>query len=348
MSNALVLGGGAPTLTFQSGALAAMDERGVKIDVISASGAGMVVGLLYAAPKGKSRQQALQDTVHMGVADEIYSQFPINFKVFFKPGLFAQAYRDFLKTMWNPLDLGDARTNRFLNDWFTLVACSFGPSSLAMSSLGLCEPAPWIEEVVDFDALHDFNGDFFINAYNLTRNEMELFPKEVITPEHFRAALAFPFIYPPHELDGNFYIEGSAIDTLNFEGLLQAEKQPLTILVFDALGSKQLMRRPRDLYDAWVQSIIVPLVEIAKDDLNGFVRDHLPKLKRVELIVISMEKHVPPNQWPYLLDWSYSNLKTLYELGYETGAALVEDETSREHLFKDMTTEDEMPEVMIV
>jgi hypothetical protein len=90
------------------------------------------------------------------------------------------------------------------------------------------------------------------------------------------------------------------------------------------------------------------LVEIAKDDLNGFVRDHLPKLKRVELIVISMEKHVPPNQWPYLLDWSYSNLKTLYELGYETGAALVENETSREHLFKDMTTEDEMPEVMIV
>lgn len=346
MSNALVLGGGAPTLTFQSGALAAMDERGVKIDVISASGAGMLVGLLYAAPKGKSRQQALQDTLHMGVADEIYYEFPINFKVFLKPGLLAQMYRDFLRSCWTPFDIGDPRINRFVNDWCTMLASAWSPSALASSSFGLCAPAPWIEEVVDFDALKQFDGDFFINAYNLTKNAMEIFPKDVITADHFRAALAFPFIYPPYELNGNYYIEGSAIDTLNFEGLFEAEKQPLTILVFDALGSKQLMRRPRDLYDAWVLSIIIPLVEIAKDDLKGFVRDHLPNLRKVDLIEISMEKHVPPNHWPYVLDWSYSNLKTLYELGYEAGVALVEEEAER--LFKDLTQADRQPEVVVV
>ena len=46
---------------------------------------------------------------------------------------------------------------------------------------------------------------------------MEIFHKEQITADHFRAALAFPFIYPPYELNGNFYIEGSAIDPMNFE-----------------------------------------------------------------------------------------------------------------------------------
>ena len=51
MSTALLLGGGAPTLTLQSGALAALDERGVEFAAISTAGAGMVIGLLYAAPR---------------------------------------------------------------------------------------------------------------------------------------------------------------------------------------------------------------------------------------------------------------------------------------------------------
>ena len=94
---------------------------------------------------------------------------------------------------------------------------------------------------------------------------MEIIPKAKITADHFRAALAFPFIYPPYELNGNFYIEGSAIDPMNFEGLLQhlGDQEQHAVLVFDMMGAKKLMmRKPRDLYDAWVQSIMVPLAEI--------------------------------------------------------------------------------------
>jgi hypothetical protein len=46
----LVLSGGAP-LTFMAGALVALDERNVKLRHL-ASGAGILVGLLYAAPAG--------------------------------------------------------------------------------------------------------------------------------------------------------------------------------------------------------------------------------------------------------------------------------------------------------
>ena len=43
------------------------------------------------------------------------------------------------------------------------------PSNLSSDSLGLCAHAPWIDEVVDFDKLKQFEGEFYINAYNVTR-----------------------------------------------------------------------------------------------------------------------------------------------------------------------------------
>ena len=85
MTIALVLGGGAPILTLMAGAVAALDDAGVKFDVVSTSGAGMLIGLLYAAPKGRDRAAALQNTVNMGVHDAIYRFFPVNFKVFHSP-----------------------------------------------------------------------------------------------------------------------------------------------------------------------------------------------------------------------------------------------------------------------
>jgi predicted acylesterase/phospholipase RssA len=261
-----------------AGALVALDERDVKFDVISTSGAGMLVGLLYAAPAGGAgkRREALKNTVSMGVSDEIYDRFPVNFKVFYKPGLLADVYRQWLR-LFTPLRFADPRVQRYVTDWWTLAFATLSPSSLDPSSLGLCAHAPWVEEVVDFERLKDFDGDFFINAYNLTLNEMEIFPKGEITADHFRAALAFPFIYPPYELNGNFYIEGSAIDPMNFEGLLQhlGDQEQHAVLVFDMMGAKKLMmRKPRNLYDAWVQSIMVPLAEISKDDLEVFRLKH--------------------------------------------------------------------------
>ena len=83
-----------------------------------------------------------------------------------------------------------------------------------MQSLGLCDHAPWIDEVVDFDKLKQFKGEFYMNAYCIDDGKMDIFDKHEITADHFRAALAFPLIYPPFKLNGKTYIEGSAIDTL--------------------------------------------------------------------------------------------------------------------------------------
>lgn len=343
MATALLLGGGAPTLTLQSGALAALDDHAASFDAISTAGAGMVIGLLYAAPKGKSRQQALADTREMGVHDLIYDHFPVNYKVFFKPGTMADAYRRQLQMLPQMVPNSDA--SRLFADWMALVFATWSPSDLSLSSQGLCEHAPWIDDVVDFDKLQAFPGEFYMNAYNVTDRTMDIFTKQEITPDHFRAALAFPLIYPPFKLNGKTYIEGSAIDTLCFEGLLKyretrrrreergerkrklATLEPLEdVVVFDVLSSKRIIREPKDLYDAWIQSIMIPLVEIAKDDKELFKYKYLQKWRDdgLDLKLHEIKFDIPDHHWPKVLDWSYGNLSTLYDIGYEAGMKFYE------------------------
>jgi NTE family protein len=140
--------------------------------------------------------------------------------------------------------------------------------------------------VVDFDKLKVQDYDFYINAFNLNTKQMDTFEKGEITTDHFRAALAFPFIYPPFKLKHkgreDYYIEGSAIDTFNFKALLRdckiQDKKPITkLVVFDVIGEEKLLHAPTNLYDAWVQSIMVPLVAMAKDDLKIFENEHKEK-----------------------------------------------------------------------
>jgi NTE family protein len=331
MSNALVLGGGAPNLTLMAGALVALDEKGVEFSVISASGAGMLIGLLYAVPKGMKRQEALKNAKDMGVHDLIYSYFPVNYKVFHKPGLLAEIYTKLLQQLQqlSRIDLGTTPQNLF-NDWMALVFSTFCPSDLNSMSKGLCQPAPWVDEVVDFVKLKDYPGDFFINAYNVDDDKMEVFSKEEITLDHFHAGLAFPFIYAPFELNGKTYIEGSAVEPLCFEGILKEEHTKLarhkleklkTIVVFDVLGRDKLIREPRNLYDAWVRSIIVPLVSVAKKDTKLFELIHnidqetgQPKRK-----LLKVKFTIPDEYWPNVLDWSRSNLEKLFDIGYKSG-----------------------------
>jgi len=375
MTIALVLGGGAPNLTLMAGAVAALDDAGVEFDVVSTSGAGMLIGLLYAAPKGRDRTAALENTVNMGVHDAIYRLFPVNFKVFHKPGVLAQAYTRFWQTAANnreaiegpvrdfrdqwlkmlsasPLfapwaeawkqflgnfsspDNKSGDTQRFFDDWAALMLATFCPTDLSAASQGMCQPAPFVEEAVDFSKLKEFKGDFYMSAYCIETGKMQIFEKEEITIEQFQAALAFPLIYAPFKMNGKTYLEGAAKDTLNFKGLLDKRKgrRPVinTIVVLDVLGMKELIAEPRSLYDAWVKSIIVPLTAIAEDDIKLFEQLHLKKPenrrkyfggKTPKVVKIDFQKQISHNNWPNVLDWSYGNLSALYKAGYRAGSA---------------------------
>ena len=90
---ALVLGGGAPNSSLIAGALVAFLEKGVHFDVISTSGAGSLMGLLYTAPRSGDPKQALTAWSNSGIADAIYRGLPVDYKVFNKPGIAADWYR---------------------------------------------------------------------------------------------------------------------------------------------------------------------------------------------------------------------------------------------------------------
>lgn len=339
---ALLLGGGAPNSTLIAGALAAFYDEGVEFDMISASGAGVLMGLLYTAPLDGNPRDALLQWAEAGITDMIYKFFPVNYKVFMKPGAKANAYREALALFPTHGSFFDTFMEGFSGnvwtDWQYLMFAAMSPSDLTPQSLGLCAHLPFAEQAIDFDAVPQMKPDFYINAYNVTKGKMTIWNKQEITPAHVRASLSFPFIYAPTEIDGDDYIEGAALDTINFMPLIagnDAAPAPHpdleTLVVLDILGDNRLIRKPRHLYDAWVRSIITPLVKISQSDMRLFELEHntdraTGKEKR-RLLKVDLMGGIPQEHWPEVLDWSQSNMRLLFDVGYKAGLAFCREHT---------------------
>jgi predicted acylesterase/phospholipase RssA len=362
MTVALFLSGGAPNLSFMAGGVYEFDKLGVEYSLISTSGAGMLVGLLYAAPRGDGdvktlRQEALRRTVEMYIDDrifqlmEMYWGFPANYKIFHKSGPAAELYTRFWSQIPRPRFL-DKSSQRFVDDLTELALSAMCPTDLTLWSKGICQPAPFIYDSVDFDKLKQVTAEFCMNAYCLDTHAMELFEKQDITPAHFHAALAFPLLYAPFKLNGKTYIEGSAIDTIGlkpvFDSLYQAEAKvdrettwtgeelpPVyhprpgrpeidTLVVFNMLGHEKLLREPRHLLDAFSQEIVVPLVPSAKDQLSLFKQNDLPRYRHATpgLELLEVELNLTDAEWEASLDWSYTNGAALFERGCEAARDL--------------------------
>jgi len=322
---ALVLGGGAPNSALMAGALAAFEDQGVSFDVVTSSGAGGLVGLLWLAPRDASPAEALRGWIEAYVDDRIYRQFPVDYKVFHKPG----AWADWSRSLFGQqMTFGfDSSLPRFWRDWTQLMTATLTPNGVNPESLGLCARVPWAERLVDFDKIRDIEPYFYLNAYNIDQEIMEDFSKEEITPDHFRAAFAFPFIYGPYQMGQDHYYEAASHDCLNFKDLVEKHTGLETIVVLDVLGSSPLVRTPRNLYDSWVLSMIIPLVKVAESNLELFALKYNNGWRRSEgaksdLLVLPFD--VPEQDLPEVLDWSYSNGKRLFKVGYDSALAFLD------------------------
>ncbi|WP_288842729.1 patatin-like phospholipase family protein [uncultured Deefgea sp.] len=327
---ALIISGGAPNATLVAGALEAFHELGLQFDVISTAGAGALLGLMYLAPKNADPVKTLRGLQEMGIADFLYRAFPVNFKVFNKPGNMADGYRQMtaplqaMLAQWQPQD----PFSQTFKDATQLGIASACPSDVNTRSLGLCAHAPFVEDVIDFARLQQPGTDIWVNAYNLSQHEMANWPRQKIGVQQLQAALSFPLLYAPTEIDGDFYMEGAAIDCLNFKDLRKNYPELEEIVIFDLLGAEKLLRKPKDLYDAWVMSIITPLVEIARDDVKIFEALHG---EGITLHKVPLLEAVPHEALPDVFDWSRSNLTRLYQLGYHTAKAYAQQHLT--HLY---------------
>jgi hypothetical protein len=323
-------------------------ERVRPFEYYYTAGGGALVGLLSLAPRSGDWRRALRDIVEFGVADPIYRLVPLGYKTFFKPGPFTEPLRrwaDVVKASAGPrtvslvsawLELLGGSTGgrtwrspavdpqrRLFNDWVDFVAAALAPTPVGPNSQGLCAPAPFIDEVIDFDAVRRQCAHFYVNAFDLTDGRMRQFSGRDLTADHVRAAIAFPFIYPPVEIDGHLFAEGADHDPINLQGLprlLEGERAREGVIVLvDILSqlSRYLLRPPRDLWDAYGMSIMTPVVELARKDIELFKERRGSKWPGFDLCELTFD--IPEPAQPHLLEWSFSNMCTLWDVGYHAG-----------------------------
>jgi predicted acylesterase/phospholipase RssA len=373
----LVLGGGAPNLTLMSGALLALHDRGLTFDVVSMSGAGAVVGLSYLAPKGLTPAQALRNTINFGVSDAIYSLLPINYKVFFKSGPLAEAFRNYWRrfppVQYAEHQYGMSPAEKLEADLLLLAGSMMTPSELNFFDQGIVAHVPFIEDIVDFEKLRRLvSPRRFLNAYRIDTQEVVEFEGPEIDVRHFRAAFSFPFLYAPYEIDGGLYYEGAEFTGLNLIRLAvdphylhipyvpdHPSDDAYRFIIFDVLGTN-VIHPARDLVDAYGQSIIFPSVGNAEKELSIFkewvrtgdkhfippdewelrakfdlaeekLRATLGAAARSMKMVPDVKPYVvgfpvPPEEQPYILDWSRSNLERLFDIGYESGRIFLDEQ----------------------
>src|SRR5262245_8044946 len=90
----VVMSGGAPMSPLMAGFLLALWQQGTTSKNFHTSGAGALMALLsISPPKGVTPGKALEDWADTGVADEIYRNLPVNFKLFHKPGPFSPVFQ---------------------------------------------------------------------------------------------------------------------------------------------------------------------------------------------------------------------------------------------------------------
>jgi NTE family protein len=267
-------------------------------------------------------------------------------------------------------DAREQRRRRLFNDSVDLWASLLTPPTIGPTSLGICSALPFLEEMVDFERVNNLAspsgfkfdipivlpdgsvytlkpGWFYVNAYNLERKQLEQFSNAfrsledversetgagALTPLAVRAALAFPFVYPPEKIREGLYCEGADIDPLNLPGVYTAvrdipsklksnEAADVQVYLFDILGSleKDLMCGPRDLWDAYGLSIVTPVVSLAKMSKTIFCQNP----KNLDPIVVPFK--IPDKRRGRPLDWSYANTTAMFDAGWAAGKKFIDD-----------------------
>ena len=355
----LLLGGGAPNFTLMSGALLALHEAKIprKFDTIAMAGAGAIVGLIYLAAKdGLSKERALKNTVNFGISDAIYDMLPINYKTFAKSGRSADAFNNYwfsLPAVREAMRMHDrTMTDRekLWADWLLFLGAAMCPTDLNFFSKGICAHPRFIEEFIDFEKVRNIRTtEVEINAFDINKHSIHDFKNRDLArwpKETLRAALSFPFIYPPSELNGHHYYEGAAFQTLNEpKSIEQIER----FIILNPLRSN-LIQAPDNLWDAYVQSIIMPVVGIAESEVGPdrrapdvswmYYRGALEQIRATMQRMhrrtrLSWRQKFEGMEWysaelkiddadvHNALGWKRSSLEKLFDFGYGAGKKLV-------------------------
>jgi len=143
---------------------------------------------------------------------------------------------------------------------------------------------------IKFERLFEKDQFIFHNAWNLDKQELAFFAnqemksesgdhqkikksyKGPISARSLCACSALPFIEETVEIDGTTYCEGALVDTVNFEGLVEYEKNGERleeIWISRIVDSKQI-RKPDNLHDALANLCQLFAASVGEDDVKLF------------------------------------------------------------------------------
>ena len=328
----IVLSGTAPAMTLMSGAMLAFADHGVEFDVISTTGVGGLIGMLYLAPKNKDRQKALRELPNLFVSDWLYRMVPINFKVFHKYSIFAEKFylrRKLLpKFTLAPEDPSEAK--RFLNDWLELWATALTLPSYQYTRHGFMSHVPLVDDLVCFDTLNDSaktKTRFYLNAFSLSRRRLRIFDnfeKKDLNVDHYNGAQAMYMLFPPVQTMDDLLMTGATRDPTGLQAIWTKERDLWSVLALDP-QPECFWRMPTDAYDAFQLMLMNPIVHLqrlmftlyARTDalVNASAGGSATSLKLPRLY--SMKADIPKPHWPKMLTWTHENAVILQKVGYE-------------------------------
>ena len=189
-----------------------------------------------------------------------------------------------------------------------------------------------INDLVDWNKLATLQKQFFLNAFKLDSQELEVFRKGSMTPDAFYAGLAMPWLYPPTsatQATAPLYTEGASHDPSGIEAVLENKQPELTkmdsIIVLDTSprsvdGPGEHPRSPRacdhgphrDPRGERRRALCAP-----RFVFNQTVPTY-PKIYRLPF-------EIPQWQLGKVLEWSYSNAVTLWDVGYRAALKFSDD-----------------------
>jgi hypothetical protein len=323
----VLVSGGAPNLHLAAGALCAFYEKGIRFDLIGTAGAGALPALLYTVPKNRDSAASLRSTVYINVHDLIYSVIPDNFKIFFKRGPWTEAFWRFGRSLphfaLTPADRDHSSRRRLLNDSLDLLVTALTPSTLWYGSRSVCTRAGVIDDLVEWEALSTHPTRFFLNAFDLGTLQLTTFNNATLTPESFYAALAMPWLYEPTVVGNRMFTEGAAHDPSGLEALQGVLNlggpPPIDMLIALDTVVTDLWLDPENVHEALELAVMDPIVCLSEYVLALYSR--LEVLLEQKGIPAPKIYHVPfPIQTQdarHILDWSYSNATSLWDIGYK-------------------------------
>jgi predicted acylesterase/phospholipase RssA len=316
----IVLSGTAPAMTLMSGAMLAFAERGVEFDVISTTGVGGLIGLLYLAPKGGDRITALRELPNLFVSDWLYRLFPVNFKVFHKYSPFANAFREFRKTLpkFRVEPAESSEVKRFVNDWLELWATAITPASLEFRRNGLMSHTPLVEELVDFERLKHVSTRFYLNAFSLRTLRLRQFTNQTMNATAYNAAQAMFVLFPPVNTADDILTSGATRDPTGLQAIWSYERSLSRVVALDPV-SRSYWRMPVNAYDAFQLMLMNPIAALQELMFTVYVDARtagapLPALNRLPVAIDS-------SYYPKMLEWTHTNAMTLQKIGYDAAEA---------------------------